>query len=367
MKIPASAFGQLLFVLVLPLLTGSLTTGCSGDDDGEAVAPSGTVPNLLNYEISQVSGVSMALAVNPQVTVSSMSLNGTLDRTSEAITLNAPIPAAPAMDVSTVGFLQELEASFVDYKLYVVSAATWTGDSDPASGEFDIVSANELDRINVKVNSTLPGVDITYLSNGIEVDSASLTWQQFDDAFDNPQPDEEFAAVASFATSLLRSVYELGDLVVDTLEFIGENSDLMEEIGTVEEACDIFPSNRPPDIMVANPGSIAVGWNDEDNDTGISSGDKVYLEFFECWIDDENDTIDRLYNRGITFNNYTEVQSGNVITRVGFESPDGIVAGLVFDFLEITETEDNGVDRTVISSDETITVSGGFSMVFTAP
>ena len=355
---------QVFAVTAVVVLILSVNAGCSSDDDGDAVNIPGTVPNLLNYEISQVSGVSMTLAVNPEATVSSMLMNGTLDRISGIITLNAQ--TLPAMDVSAAGFLNSLDPSFNDYQLRVFSAVTWTGDSNPTSGEFEILSSSSSDSINVKVNNTIPGVDVTYIPNGVEPTSIPLTWQEFDDAFDNPVVNQEFVAVASFATSLLRFVYEQGDLVVQTLEFIGENSDLMEAIGTVGEDCDMFPVNRPPNIMVANPGSFAVGWNDEDNDTSISSGDRVYLDFFECWVNEESDPVARLYNRGITFNNYIEVQSGNVITRVGFESPDGIVAGMVFDFLEITETVDDSIN-TVISSDNTITISGGFSMVFTSP
>ena len=364
MKTPISIFTPASIITASLAILLALTTGCSSSGDGDALAPPGTVPNLLNYEISQVSGVSMTVEVNPQATVSSMMLRGTLDRANEVITLNAQTP--PAMDVSTVDFLENLEASFVSYKLYVVSAATWSGNSDPTSGEFDIVSANELDTINVKVNNALPGVDVTFLPNGNEEASASMTWQQFDDAFENPQLGQEFVAVASFANNILRFLYEQGDLVVQTLEFIGANSDIMEAIGTVEESCDVYPVNRPPNIAVADPGLSTVGWFDRDNDTSISSGDRVDLDFFECWVDEENDPDARFYNRGITFNNYIEVQSGNVITRVGFESPDGIAAGMVFNFLEITETVDDGVN-TVISSDNTLTVSGGFSMVFTAP
>jgi hypothetical protein len=341
-----------------------VTVGCSSDDDGDAVSVPGTVPNPLNYEISQVSGVSMTLAVNPEATVSSMLMNGTLDRTSEIITLSAQTP--PAMVVSAADFLRSIDPLFNDYQLRVISAATWTGDSNPTSGEFEILSSSSPDTINLKINNTIPGVDVTYLQNGTEVDSTPLTWQEFNDAFDNPVVNKEYAAVASFANSLLRFVYEQGDLVVQTLEFIGENSDRMEAIGTVGEDCDMFPVNLPPDIIVANPGSFTVGWNDENNDTSIGTGDRVDLAFFECWVNEESDPVARLYNRGITFNNYTEVQSGNMITRVGFESPDGVIAGMVFDFMEITETEDNGIN-TVISSDNRITVSGGFSMVFTAP
>ena len=360
MKTPILILRQAFAITAFVVLILSVNAGCSSDDDGDAVSIPGTVPNLLNYEISQVNGVLMTLAVNPEATVSSMLMNGTLERTSEIITLNAQ--TLPAMDVSAAGFLDSLDPSFNDYQLRVISAATWTGNGDPTSGEFEILSSSSPDTINVKVNNTIPGVDVTYTPNGIEPTSIPLTWPAFDDAFDNPVENQEFAAVASFATSLLRFVYEQGELVVQTLEFIGENSDLMEATGTVAEDCDMFPVNSPPDIMVANPGSFTVGWNDEDNDTSISSGDRVDLEFFECWVNEESDPVARLYNRGITFNNYIEVQSGNVITRVGFESP----GGMVFNFLEITETEDNGIN-TVISSANTITVSGGFSMVFTAP
>lgn len=357
-------FRQLSVFSSLLVLILAVVSGCSSDGDDEAVSLPGTVPNLLNYQISQVSGVSMTLAVNPEATVSSMLMNGTLDRTNEIITLNAQTP--PAMVVSAAGFLDSLDPLFNDYQLRVISAVTWTGSGDPTSGEFEIVSSSSPDSINVKVDNTIPGVVVTDIPSGGGLVSVPLDWQEFRDAFDNPVVNQEFAAVASFATTLLRLVYEQGELVVQTLEFIGENSDSMEAIGTVGEDCDMFPVNLPPDITVANPGSFTVGWNDADNDISIGTGDRVFLDFFECWVNEESDPVARLYNRGITFNNYTEIQSGNVITRVGFESPDGVIAGMVFEFMEITETEDNGIN-TVISSDNTITVSGGFSMVFTAP
>jgi hypothetical protein len=360
----------LLFFRQIPTLATLLTVilfvvvGCGSDDDGEAASLPGTVPNLLNYEISQVSGVSMTLAVNPEATVSSMLMNGTLDRSSDNITLNAQTP--PAMVVSAADFLRSIDPLFNDYQLRVISATTWTGSGDPTSGEFEIVSSSSPDSINVKVDNTIPGVVVTDIPSGGGLVSVPLEWQEFRDAFDNPVVNQEFAAVASFANTVLRLVYEQGELVVQTLEFIGDNSDRMEDIGTVGEDCDMFPVNLPPDIEVADPGSFTVGWNDADNDQGISSGDRVDLAFFDCWVNEETDPVAKLYDRGITFNNYTEVQSGNEITRVGFESPDGVIAGMVFDFMEITETEDNGIN-TVISSDNTITVSGGFSMVFTAP
>ena len=342
-----------------------IASGCSSSGDGEAIAPPGSVPNLLNYNISQPTGVSMTLSQNPQATVSSMSLTGTFDRATEAFTLNASTSAA--MTVSAAEFLASLDAlldqgvAFSDYELRVVSAAAWTGDNDPTSGEFDIVSADQQHRINVKVNNTLPGVDISYIPNGFQPDALSLDWQQFDAAFDNPPTGQEYAAIAAFANSLLRFIYEQGGLVILALEFIGENDDLIENSPPIVEACDTFP--RPADdITVINPGSSTVSWTDVDNSIGISSGDTFFLDFVDCWDDDVTDTIDTLYDRGITFSNYTETQSGSVITQIGFAAPGGID----FTGLQITETEDNGVNI-LIFGNESITLTGGFSMVFTAP
>ena len=334
-------FRQIATLTTLLAVILSVAVGCSSDDDGDAVEIPGTVPNLLNYAITQDTGTFMTLTQNPSATLSSASLTGTFNRTTEEFTLSAQQPAV--MAVSAADFLTALDTalgggvSFSNYQLHVITASTWTGDNDPTSGEFDIVSADQLHRINVKVNNKLPGVDITYFPNGTEDDSVSLDWQTFDGVFDNPTTGQEYAAIAAFADSFLRFVYEQGNFVILSLEFIGDSSDIFELQGSIVEECDTFP--RPADdSTVINPGSNRVSWSDVDNDQSISSGDSFFLDFVDCWDDDPTDTIDTLYDRGISFFNYTEVQTAGLITRVGFESPGGID----FTGLEITETEDDG-------------------------
>lgn len=355
-------FRQIATLTTLLAVILSMAVGCSSDDDGDAVEISGTVPNLLNYAITQDTGTFMTLTQNPSATLSSASLIGTFNRTTEEFTLSAQQPAV--MAVSAADFLTALDTalgggvSFSNYQLHVITAATWTGDNDPTSGEFDIVSADQLHRINVKVNNTLPGVDITYLPNGTQTDFVSLTWEQFDAVFDNPGTDP-YAGIASFANSMLRFVYEQGELVIFALEFLGENDVILETSGTIVEDCDTFPVLQPPLPTVSNPGTSMVSWTDVDNDNSISSGDTLYLDFVECWDDDETDDFDTLFDRGITFSNYIENQVGDVITRVGF-------AGIDFTGLSITETEATPTNIVIVNA-ETITLTGGFSMVFTSP
>ena len=364
MKIPTSILG--LFVSAFLLLTISLTTGCGGDgDDGEVFSPPAIVPDQLNYEISQGAGLQLTLTLNPSATITSTLLRGTFNRGTEAFTLDS---LGQVMQVSAGDFLAELDAfldegvAFSNYQLHVISAAAWTGDNDPTSGEFEVVSADQLHRINIKVNNALPGVDITYLPNGSQPDSVQLTWQAFNDAFGNPEQGKEYAAIASFANAVLRLVYEQGGLVILTLELIDENAATMEAVGTIVEPWDAFPFPAD-DPTVVNPGESRISWQDVDNDQSIGSGDTVFVDFFDCWIDDAS-TSDTLFSGGIKFVNFIEEQSGGVITRAGFELVGGDHG---FDFLRITETETDTQLGVVSIDPNTITLTGGFSMVFTSP
>jgi hypothetical protein len=355
--------GLLIFLL-------ATISGCGGgDDDGDAVDIPGIVPDILNYEIRQGTGVSLVLSQNPEVTVTNALLTGSFNRTTEAFTLVDVQPAV--MTVDATDFLASLGTEFNIYTLVIKTTMEWKGDDVPTAGAFDVRSG-PVSRIRVSVNPNVtpgvPGVDITYSPDGDATEPpptpTSYSWEDFDGLFDNAGA-TEYEQIANFAYSLLRIMYEQGELVILALEFLGENDDALETGGTIVEDCDTMPY-PPDDPAVLETGTSMVGWTDADNSTDISPGDTIYLDFMQCWDDDETDNIDTLYNGGIKFVNYTEVENAGVITRIGFEPTDG-PGGIEYynPSLIINETDDNGSN--ILIGLDPITLTGGFSMIFTSP
>lgn len=372
-QIPSLIDRQSAVVTTFLILVLSVVYGCSSDGDDEPVQIPATVPDLLNYEIRQSTGVALNLTqASADATVTSALLTGTFNRITEAFTLNVQ-PAA--MVVSAADFLSALDTAlgggninFSDYSLHVTGAAIWVGDGNPISGEFDIFddAVRKITvSVNPDVNNGMPGVDITYWPNGEGNPGSSvtsLTWVELDAVFDEPGA-EAYARIAAFAYSMLRFMYEQGELVILALEFLGDNDALLESTGSVEESCDTFP--LAPSSPVLDPGMSTVSWYDASFNNDLGPGDTFYLDFIECWDDDETDSFDTLYDGTVNFVNYTEVESGGVVTRIGFEPTAG-PGGIDYDYLEITETETT-LSEVLLEFNETITLNGGFSMVFTSP
>ena len=369
MKTPILIIKQIFAVTAVVVLILSVNAGCSSGGDGDAVDIPATIPDVLNYEISQGTGVSLVVSQNPVATISSMALKGSFNRITEDFTLlNSSVPM---MSVSASDFLSSLlSGEYNDYSLAVNTTLQWTGNGKPTSGEFDL-RVGPVNRIRVSVNPDVTpgvaGVDITYSPTGDAdppLESTSVTWAEFDALFGSLALD--YQQVAAFGYTVLRFIYEQGGLVIQGLELISENDTLLEETGTVEQSCDSFYPLTPTPAVSYDPGFVKVNWYDVNNDIGLGPGDTVYLGFTQCWVDDETDTIDTLYDGTINLVNYTEVQSGGVVTRIGFEPSVSGDGGVDFDYFKITETETISTD-VIIKTGETITLSGGFSMVFTSP
>lgn len=378
MKIPSFTLGQVPAIPVFLLLMLSLAAGCSSDGDGDVVSLPGTVPDQLNYKIRQGTGAQLILTQNPTATVSSTLLTGTFNRITQAFTLN--VQPAAAMVVTDNTFVDTLNTElsnhigevvdFSNYSLHVTSAVAWVGDDDPTSGEIDIRDdPDPVRKITVRVitdagGQGTPGVEITLVPANSSTQSVQYTWAELDGLLEN-QSAEAYAKIAAIAYSMLRFMYEQGELVILALEFLDENDLLLEQSASIIEDCDTYPPLLPPDQVVANPGDSLISWTDASFDGELGPGDNFLLNFTQCWDDDETDDIDRLFHGSVNFVNYTEAQSGGVITRIGFEPSNG-PGGIDFTGLQITETETTQTN-VVLAIDETITLTGGFSMVFTSP
>ncbi len=362
--------------LIMLMLLLMITTSCSSSDGGGSVNIQATVPDQLSYEIRQVAGISLSLEqAGAQATITSTLLTGTFNRITEAFTLNTQ-PAA--MTVSAMGFLGLLDAAlgsgidFSNYSLHVTTAAAWVGDGNPTSGEFEIFD-NDFRKITVTVNpnvnnSGIAGVDIIYWPDGEgspgTSQSISVTWDIFDGVFDDNGA-AAYARIASFAYSALRFMYEQGEIVILSLEAIGDFDTLLEQQGSVAESCDTYPF--PPDQPVPDPGMSVLTWSDASLDGELGPGDSFSWNLTQCWDDDETDTIDQLLHGVINLAGYTEVVNAGIITRIGFEPFNG-PGGIDFVGLELTETDtDANANQVIFDISDKATLNGGFSMVFTSP
>jgi hypothetical protein len=368
--------------LMLALLIVSLA-GCfgGGDEDDDVADVPATVPDQLNYEIRQGVGVSLTVdAGQPasQVIVSSAFLTGSYNRITEAFTL---VPFAPRiMSVSASDFLAELDTqlteeindpavtvNFSQYAMQIVESAAWVGNGDPVSGKFDIYDG-PFRKITVTVNPA--GVDITYLPFGEatlpgQIGSDSVTWDELDGLFDDDTA-EPYARVAAFAYSVLRFMYEQGDLVIRTLEYIAENDTLLQQQSMVSESCDAYP--LAPDLPVADPGMSTLNWVDDSLNNELGGGDSFFWIFDQCWSDDATDNIDLLFHGKLDMLNYAETVINDVITRIGFEAGDNNTSGIIYYDLVLTETEtDTNSASVIIKVDEALTINGGFDMIFFTP
>ncbi len=380
MKTPISIIRQTFAITALAVLILSVNAGCGGGGDGEVVDIPATVPDVLNYEMSQGTGIFLNLNQGGDVTVTSTRLTGIFNRITQAFTLNIqPEAMAVSADILLPDLDTELSidigeaVDFSDYSLHVTSDVAWVSDDYPTSGEFDIRDVPDpVRKITMRVNPDAdgqgtPGIDIILVPASSPSQSISMTWVKFESVLDDPTA-EPYARIAAFAHSLLRFMYDQGGLVIQALELISENDTLLEETGTVEQSCDTYyplsPSSTP--AVSYDPGLLRVKWYDVNNDIGLGPGDTVYLDFIECWDNDETDTIDTFYNGTINLLNYTEVENAGVLTRIGFEPSASADGGIDYDYFKITETVTNS-SNVIIDFSETITLTGGFSMVFTSP
>jgi hypothetical protein len=279
------------------------------------------------------------------------------------------------MSVSASDFLADLDtqlvANFSEYAMQVVDPAAWVGNGDPVSGKFDIYD-DAVRKITVTVNpsvnaSGIAGVDITFWPDGGEgsSQSVSVTWQQLEGLFDDESA-EPYARVAAFAYSVMRFMYEQGDLVIRTLEYIAENDTLLQQQAMVSESCDAYPLAPVP--SVADPGMSTLNWVDDSLNNELGGGDSFFWIFDQCWSDDETDNIDLLFDGKLDMLNYAESVTNDVITRIGFEAGDNNQSGVVYDDLVLTETEtDTNSASVILKVADAVTLNGGFDMIFFTP
>lgn len=355
-------------LLMIPIavfaIVSILATGHDDDDDPPVdgdIPTNGDIPigdlpatilSSYNYEIASLLGDvpfeasvggALSIAVDFGDTLMGI-INLDVSGTGDVNLVDYTIANGSTMSV-TVSAISEPQLNGT-VAIAVTETVTAPAFSIPTAGAFEITSTL-LGTILVDIGAS--GVDLS-LNGGTP---ESFTWDEYTDLLDGDGvPD--WQRVASLSGGLLEFVYE----------YFLDAADLLDELELVTlsnpttDGCEMFPGSPP--MGVPEVGEVVFTWTGSGE---LSPGQNFEIQLNNCWDSD----FEELTNGNINLTNYVEViDSGNTLTSIGF-APEGTTAGGVnFVGFTVAETEESGSVFTINPLD-TVTVSGGFSLLFTAP
>ena len=360
MRIHYKSCGLLGCLLLLPAIIG---VGCSGSGDG-GIAPIPdpgpgpvTVLDVYEYTIADLTGVATPLSVSFSEGAAAFqvqlilgnSLRGTVNTVTDAFTLDSSSSFTVNSDLG--------DPLLGTFDVNVTVTLDLPADSVPAAGEWQVVfpPVNPSETITVTVvTGFLEGAELS-LNGGAQL---FFTWEELEDLLgDAAAPDWQQRA----ALSALVAEFMLGqaDEVIEILALI---DDPLEINNPLIVMCDAFPGTPPPGVL--NQGMFELTWLGSGE---IMPGDSFDWNFTDCWFTDPGDN-DELINGGVDLLGYNEVvDASNTLTRIGFETVGQILGGVIYDNLTVAETEESSPGIFTIVPSGTITIIGGFSIVFAEP
>lgn len=328
----------------LMFLASIMMFGCGGgggDDGGAAPQPAPTVPDSVNFTISQSVAVPLMRAdveLEDNFTVELLSITapgvqGTLTRSTEDLILNA---GAFSFRTTAPGF-----TNYTSISVGITEPIAVRGDNNPTAGQLDIVITTtepNPEYTYLVLNFSAAGIRIrTYTQQGgppIAVGGdVQLTWQQFDDLLDT---DPENQLFARFCYGIWNFLLEQVGIAFDAMEKIMNNEAGLAD-GTEPVQGDILPWNQ------VQRGTIVIN----SSGSGVQPGFDFELIFANWWVDDPTDDIDDFYLSGS-------------LELLGYIENDGGPIGGDFNFVNFVrqETENNQAP----TADQT-TVNGGFALL----
>lgn len=341
-------------IAVMAVLSIVATGGSSGGGGDDIIPqPPPTILTTYNFAIgslindmpleAEVGGVFTATVNFGNTLRGSMDLN--VSATNEVTLLRYVVNAGSTLNIS-VASIQEPALNGM-FSVAVTEAMNAEIYDEPTSGVFEAVAG--ADTIAVRMTGT--GVELS-LNGG---PATPYTWSEYSDLLDDPGA-EDWQRAASLAGGILEFVFEYftnAADIFDDLEVIAMNS-------PYDESCDMF-TGSPPNGMPAR-GMGRITWQGSGE---LMSGHTFQWEFMNCWVGFGGNG--ELMNGMIQMSNYTEtIDASNTLTRVGFEPSGGVNGGVEFLGFRIEETVENG-GMHMIDPSSTVSVSGGFSVIFEAP
>ncbi len=211
---------------------------------------------------------------------------------------------------------------------------------------------------------------VTITATGVHLErdgfvSEDYTWDQFDELLGSDPPAPVWQQQASFASSIVGFYFNQVKFVINAITLIEENDTTLSK-GNVTINGDTFPGTPPA-------GHDAQGTLTLSLTSGNGGPGSDFSEVFhDYWVNDPSDDIDQLYDGSVNFVGFlrNSDEARDVITSIGFvpNGPDD-PGGVFFDGagLTIYETEETSPGVFSIDDAATLTITGGYSIMFFEP
>lgn len=327
--------------LTLPvflLLTGLTACGGGGEEEDGAVADFSATDGALVYQFGSFN--QDLVASGAESFAAKFLYDGVYDLATDSYTITTQQP----YQLKTGGL-------FGDLDVFVLDAVEISASGRATAGRIEVTrgSGPATERIEITVDTSIPGVQLTYDDGTGVLGPFAYGWEELAELFGTGAPPyEEIASYVFRATSLLLEHYAL---TIEAFSEAFEQADRLESAGPgvavpITDGCRTFPGSGAQ-------GTLGLSWNDVDADGEISNGDELELVFASCWND-----------RG----DGTGSQYTGTVRLVGIsflDEPFTTGALVVVDLAETRTRETGGVVEVVPGGD--VATTGEFSAHFYDP
>jgi len=319
-------------VALVILMTGMITIIASnGDGDGGVDLtddPAPMMPSRVIYYIGGPGGDPTTSGLTYTIDLATISvglaLEGSYARADRAYTLDASPVGRMSVTTANLRFPLILDP----FGIRVEETLQWNYGEHPTAGKFSAVAANF---VSVAVNNNVSGsgnagVDIQYVVTEVVVESASLTWAEFDAILDDPLNEPAYLVQAAFSYLLIKTVYQHVQSIMDSFDIIRLQEAALEAAGSgnaLSFSCDTLDNAT---------GSYQFVWHDAPGEiaNALGSADNLGWSFSDCWLNDTTLNAGLFFSSGsLTLNGYGESSNPFIL---GYD--DVAVNNLV-----VTETE----------------------------
>jgi len=331
---------RLLSAFAIAIMVAACGGGGDDGDDGNGGNgitddPAPPMPTTVIFNVGTKDSASLTLTADGiSIAYPLLGYNGTWNRTAQAWTLSGRTGVNSGA------------ALFGSFQVASVTPVSWTGGSPPTSGKLEFITpaGNSFflpELVQATFDTSTPPVLLTYGTSTSRYD-----WDAYLSLWpDDTQPREW--RLASFGGTASFLVADRTQLILELMAYVNANDTRISSAGAagLVTSCSARPgaATGTRTIALANP------------DGELNPGDALVVTYTNCWVDDQTDNIDVLYNGSIALNGYIENKTP---FSTGFDE---------FRFNSFSEQETETVGPVVNVDPLAVVTTGTMTLFVTAP